>query len=67
MNLYEGLADRLGILKLLHAPRRYDPLIQYVPYPLSKEDLYVSLLPNLASPDGIHPVIRIRSDEQIAP
>lgn len=43
VNLYEGLTDRVDILKLMHAPRRYDPLIQYVPYPLSKEELYVSL------------------------
>ncbi|WP_336245822.1 DUF1963 domain-containing protein [Paenibacillus apiarius] len=43
VNLYEGLTDPVDILKVMHAPRKYDPLIQYVPYPLSREQVYVSL------------------------
>lgn len=43
VNLYEGLTDPVDILKVMHAPREVDPLIQYVPYPLSKAQIYVSL------------------------
>ncbi|UED79169.1 DUF1963 domain-containing protein [Lysinibacillus sp. CD3-6] len=43
VNLYEGLTDYVDILKVMHAPRKHDPLIQYVPYPLSKEQIYISL------------------------
>ena len=43
VNLYEKLTDYVDILKVMHAPRKYDPLIQYVPYPLSKEQIYISL------------------------
>ena len=43
VNLYEGIADQVDILKVMHAPRKYDPLIQYVPFPIRKEKLYVSL------------------------
>lgn len=43
VKLYEGLTDPVDILKVMHAPRKYDPLVQYVPYPLSKEQVYVSL------------------------
>ncbi|KKO55485.1 hypothetical protein [Paenibacillus sp. DMB20] len=43
VNLYDGLTDPVDLLKVMHAPRKYDPLIQYVPYPLSKEQVYVSL------------------------
>jgi len=43
VNLYEGLTDPVEILKMMHAPRRHDPLIRYEPYPLKKERIYVSL------------------------
>ncbi|OPA72929.1 DUF1963 domain-containing protein [Paenibacillus selenitireducens] len=43
VNLYEDLTDPVEILKVMHTPRQHDPLIQYVPYPLSKEQMYVSL------------------------
>lgn len=43
VNVYEGVTDRLEILKLMHAPVPYDPLIQFVPYPLSREQVYLSL------------------------
>ncbi|WP_268625291.1 DUF1963 domain-containing protein [Paenibacillus alvei] len=43
VNLYEGLTDPIEILKVMHAPRHYDPLIQYVDYPHSKDQIYVSL------------------------
>ncbi|MEK5331903.1 hypothetical protein [Lysinibacillus sp. FSL W8-0992] len=43
VNLYEGLTDHVDILKVMHAPKKYDPLIQYVSYPLSMEHMYISL------------------------
>lgn len=43
VNLYAELTDPVAILKVMHAPRKHDPLIQYVPYPLSKEQMYISL------------------------
>lgn len=43
VNLYEGLTDPIEILKVMHAPRNYDPLTQYVDYSHSKEQVYVSL------------------------
>lgn len=43
VNLYAELIDPVDILKVMHAPRKHDPLIQYVPYPLNKEQMYISL------------------------
>lgn len=43
VNLYDGLTDHVDILKVMHAPRKYDPLIQYVTYPLSMEQVYIFL------------------------
>lgn len=43
VNLYEGLTEYVDILKVIHAPRKHDPLIQYIPYPLSMEQIYKSL------------------------
>lgn len=43
VNLYEGLTDHLDILKVMHTPRNQGPLIQYTPYPLSMEQMYISL------------------------
>lgn len=43
VNPYEGLTDPVEIIKVMHAPRRYDPLIKWVAYPLPREDLYARL------------------------
>ncbi len=43
VNLYENLTGHVEILKVMHAPKKYDPLIQYVSYPLSMEQIYISL------------------------
>ncbi|WP_028545516.1 hypothetical protein [Paenibacillus taiwanensis] len=43
VNLYKDLTNPVDILKMMHAPQKYDPLIQYVPYPLSKAQVYVSI------------------------
>lgn len=43
VNLYVNATDHVDILKVMHASRKFDPLIQYVPYPKSKEQIYISL------------------------
>lgn len=43
INLYEGLTDYVDILKVMHAPRKYDPLVQYVSFPSRMEQVYISL------------------------
>ncbi|MDR9855055.1 DUF1963 domain-containing protein [Paenibacillus sp. VCA1] len=45
VNLYENLTDPVDILKMMHTPKHSDPLVQYVPYPLREEEVYVSLSP----------------------
>ncbi|QTD41521.1 DUF1963 domain-containing protein [Sporosarcina sp. Te-1] len=43
VNLYDGITDSVDILKVMHAPRKFDPLIRYIPYPVSMEQMYISL------------------------
>ncbi|MCG3089291.1 hypothetical protein [Sporosarcina cyprini] len=43
VNLYDGLTDLVDILKVMHTPRKHDPLIKYVSYPVSLEHMYLSL------------------------
>ena len=43
INLYEGLTDPAEILRLVHQERPHDPLLNYLPPPLSVEELYASL------------------------
>ncbi|MNJ37863.1 hypothetical protein D3C77_326990 [compost metagenome] len=43
VNLYEGITDPVQILKIMHAPLKYDELIQYVPYEKTQEELYLML------------------------
>nr|WP_240344178.1 DUF1963 domain-containing protein [Paenibacillus sp. SYP-B3998] len=43
VNLYEGIADPVEILKIMHTNLEYDPMIRYTPYKQNKEQLYMSL------------------------
>ncbi|GKV54475.1 DUF1963 domain-containing protein [Sporosarcina sp. NCCP-2222] len=43
VNLYEGLTDPVEILKVMHAPKKHDPLIKYVPHTVRIEQMYISL------------------------
>lgn len=43
VNLYEGITDPVKILKIMHAPFKYDELIQYVPYEKTQDELYLML------------------------
>ena len=40
VNLYEGINDPVEILKIMHSHKQYDPLIRYIEYPQSKEEMY---------------------------
>jgi hypothetical protein len=43
IDLYEGIADPVEIIRILHTPRELDPLKQFAPPPKSVEELYASL------------------------
>lgn len=43
VNLYAGVEDPLEILKIMHQPRKYNPLIQEVSYPKTAQELYHQL------------------------
>ena len=43
VNEFEGLQDVVEILKLVHEPRKYDPLINWIPHPTPTDELYVDL------------------------
>lgn len=40
VNLYEGITDFVDILKIMHTPKRYDPLKNYIKYEKSMEEVY---------------------------
>lgn len=43
IDLYEGITDKTEIIKIMHQPQKYDPLIDYLPYKESVVELYESL------------------------
>ncbi|WP_418040440.1 DUF1963 domain-containing protein [Paenibacillus xylanilyticus] len=43
VNLYKGVRDPVEILKIMHTTHVRDPLIHYVPYERSQEQVYLSL------------------------
>ena len=40
VNLYEGINDPVEIIKIMHKDKKYDPLIKYIDYPKTKEEVY---------------------------
>lgn len=40
VNLYEGVEDPVEIIKIMHKDKKYDPLITYIDYPKTKEEVY---------------------------
>lgn len=40
VNLYEGISDPVEIIKIMHRDKKYDPLIKYINYPKTKEEMY---------------------------
>lgn len=43
VNLYEGINDPVEIIKIMHKKKVYDPLITYIDYPKTKEEVYALL------------------------
>lgn len=43
VNLYEGVTDPVEILKIMHSPRKYHYLENYIPYEKTSEEIYTSL------------------------
>lgn len=43
INRYAGIGDPVEILKIMHSPRKYDPLVQEVPYPRTAQEIYQGL------------------------
>lgn len=40
VNLYDGINDLVEIVKIMHKNKKYDPLINYINYPKTKEEIY---------------------------
>lgn len=43
VNEFEGMTDRVEILKLIHKPRKFDELVNWIPYPMSSDKVYSEL------------------------
>ena len=43
LNEFEGLTDAVEVLKIIHKPRKYDPLINWIPHPTPTDRLYLDL------------------------
>lgn len=43
VNEFEGISDRVEILKTIHRPRKFDPLVNWVPYHFSTDAVYLAL------------------------
>ncbi len=40
---YEGVTDPVEVLEIFHQPRKYDPLVNWIPHPVPTEQLYGQL------------------------
>jgi hypothetical protein len=49
VNAFQGISDPVEILKIIHAPRKHDPLINWIPCPVPVDQLYLQL-----SSDDVH-------------
>jgi hypothetical protein len=43
VNLFEGINTPVEIIKIMHKDKKYDPLINYINYPRTKEEMYAVL------------------------
>ena len=43
VNVFEGMSDPVEILKIIHEPREYDPLVNWIPHPTPVDQLYLGL------------------------
>ncbi|NFG24335.1 hypothetical protein FDF11_11650 [Clostridium botulinum] len=46
VNLYDGINDPVEIIKIMHKDKKYDPLIKYIDYSKTKEEMYDILSTN---------------------
>jgi hypothetical protein len=49
LNEFEGVSDVVEIIKIIHSPRSYDPLINWIPHPTPPDRLYLGLTTDEAS------------------
>ncbi|MFX3651447.1 MAG: DUF1963 domain-containing protein [Paenibacillus sp.] len=66
VNLYAGITDPVEILKIMHEPQVRDPLIRYVPYDQSKEQVYLSLSAEQQDQMKDYAMQRIRTGDEDA-
>jgi hypothetical protein len=45
LNEFEGINDPVEVLKIIHRPRRHDPLVNWIPHATPTEQLYSGLSP----------------------
>ncbi len=43
LNEFEGVTDVVEALKIIHRPRKYDPLVHWIPHPTPTDELYLAL------------------------
>lgn len=54
INVFEGINDPVEMLKLIHQPRKHDPLIEWVPCPVTTDSLYQQLSAEEAQQMALH-------------
>lgn len=64
VDLYEGITDAVQVLKIMHEPRIRDPLIRYIPYKYSMEQVYLTLSVEQQCEMKQYAMERIRSDDE---
>jgi hypothetical protein len=43
LNEFEGITDPVEALKIIHRPRQFDRLVNWIPYPIRSDQLYAEL------------------------
>ena len=43
LNEFEGITNSVDTLKVIHRPRKFDPLVNWIPHPTPTDQLYASL------------------------
>ena len=64
VNVYAGITDPVEVLKIMHEPQVRDPLIRYVPYEQSKEEVYLSLSAEQQDQMKDYAIQRIRTGDE---
>lgn len=64
VNLFADMTDPLEILQTMYEPREHDPLIRYIPYPKTADEIYLSLQESELSRMVRYGVERLKSEEE---